>query len=389
MAPSFSDSGESFLIIDGINYDNSALISGIFDKNGGHYAKIKKAEIEYDFNYPKFEGQIGYLEKNNKVIIDWNMQQLGESYFNPSGDELSDAYRYFDYAIDVNKITAITCGVFGIEFPGNVNIQERTDSNGVVYYAIKAVDEEVPLLYVSEFGFNTYKWHSGEESYGEYVDVPPGTYVIRGVDCYLRRVWYDEEKPHKINRKFLPEGVGYDETKPIILIESDGTIEGKEHVNLSGNMIYYVKALDQVIEPSVVTGIKIDDIFGNKVTYDKSQLEIKEEQSNGVPYTAIHCNYSYAWIYILNQPTSFYGTLYEEGWNGTNRDIILSPGVYILLDNNNSYTVEEVYSGTETIHVPIKQEYIPIMDNITLKGENDKLYKLYIDSTGALKTQEI
>ena len=79
----------------------------------------------------------------------------------------------------------------------------------------------------------------------------------------------------------------------------------------------------------------------------------------------------------------------EDGYNGNIRDITLSPGTYILLNKNDSYTVEEVYSGTETIHVPIKQEYIPIMDSVILKGENDKLYKLYIDSTGALKTQEI
>lgn len=388
---SFDDSGESFLIIDGVNYGGDfPIASGIFDKNSGHYAKIKTAEVEYDFNYPKFEGQIGYLEKNNKVIIDWDMQELGESYFNPSGDELSDAYRYFDYAIDVNKITAISCGVFGIEAPGNVDVQERTDSNGAVYYAIKVIDEEVPLLYVSEFGFNTYKWHSGEDSYGEYVDVPPGTYVVRGVDCYLRRVWYNEEKLHKIDRKFLPEGVGYDETKPAILIKSDGAIRGKEHVDINhGGMIYYVKALDQVIDPSIITGIKIDDIFGNKVVYDKSQLKIKEEQSNGIPYIAIYCDHYYAWIRILSQPTTFSGTLQEEGYTGNIRDITLSPGTYILLNNNDSYTVEEVYSGTETIHVPIKQEYIPVMDNVTLKGENGKLYKLYIDSTGALKTQEI
>ena len=229
------------------------------------------------------------------------MEELGESYFNPSGDETSDAYRYFDYAIDVNKITAMSCGFFGAEIPGNVDIQERTDSNGVTYYAIKVVDDEVPLLYISEFGFNTYKWHSGEESYGEYVDVPPGTYVVRGTDLYLRRVWYDEEKLHKIDRKFLPEGVGYDETKPIILIESDGNVTGKEHIDINhGGMVYYVKALDWVIDPSIITGIKIDDIFGNKIIYDKSQLEIREENSNGVSYTAIYYNHYYAWIRILS-----------------------------------------------------------------------------------------
>ena len=57
MGSSFNDSGENFLVLDGINYnDSSSIISGIFDKNGGHYAKIKKAEVEYDLNYPKFEG---------------------------------------------------------------------------------------------------------------------------------------------------------------------------------------------------------------------------------------------------------------------------------------------------------------------------------------------
>jgi hypothetical protein len=68
----------------------------------------------------------------------------------------------------------------------------------------------------------------------------------------------------------------------------------------------------------------------------------------------------------------------------TSQEKVMSPGTYILADIDNGGIVREVHVGEEKEIIPIKQDYIPVMDKITLKSANGNLYDLTIDSSGQL-----